>query len=149
MRVDRFALPLRIVVQDPIQGLAIGLQRGGAGKAEVVSIAKGAGSDLVFELDVVVGGSAPDGRARLIGPSVQGPPSERFVYLCVGLYAGQGDSPWSGRVKVPLGGITWDLIESLPTGGRLEGRIAGRGRNGGPALASVQILPPGWSVASR
>ena len=103
MRVDRFALPLRIVVQDPIQGLAIGLQRGGAGKAEVVSIAKGAGSDLVFELDVVVGGSAPDGRARLIGPSVQGPPSERFVYLCVGLYAGQGDA-------VGRSGPQWDAV---------------------------------------
>ncbi len=30
-----------------------------------------------------------DGRPRLLGPYVQGPPAGRFVYLCVGQYAGQ------------------------------------------------------------
>jgi hypothetical protein len=38
---------------------------------------------------VTVDGSVADGRPRLLGPYVQGPPAGRFVYLCVGQYAGQ------------------------------------------------------------
>jgi hypothetical protein len=45
---------------------------------------------------------------------------------------------------VPLGGLGWDEIQALPPGGRLAARIAGRSPKGGPALASVRDLPPGW-----
>lgn len=145
MRADRFELPLRIVVQHPVQGLAMALQRGGAAaEAALVGLAASAGPDLAFELEVDVQGTLPDGRPRLLGPFVQGPPGERFVYLCVGRYAGQAEADWGGRVKVPLGAITWSLIEGLAPGARIEGRIPGRGRNNGPALATVPILPPGW-----
>jgi hypothetical protein len=148
MRTDRFELPLRIVVQEPVPGLAIALQRGGgATGAELVGLAEGAGPSLAFELEVDVQGSLPDGRPRLLGSFVQGPPRDRFVYLRVGRYAGQADAEWAGRVKVPLGGITWPLIEGLPARGRIEGRIPGRGRNGGPALATVEILAPGWDYS--
>lgn len=131
-------LPLRIVIDDPVPDLAIALQRGASADAELV------GRAPQFDLEVTVDGALPDGRPRLLGPFVQGPPAERFVYICVGEMAGQIASPWRGRVKVPLGQITWELIESLPPGGRLEAHIPGRGRAGGPALASVKILPPGW-----
>jgi len=139
MRADRFDLPLRIVVQNPVPGLLMALQRGATGKADLVGGAMD-GHDLAFDLDVAIEGALADGRPRFLGPWVQGPPDGRFVYIVV------ADA---GRVKVPLGGIGWDLIEGLPPGGRLEGRIPGRGRNNGPALASVQILPPGWTAASR
>jgi hypothetical protein len=146
MRDDHFALPLRIVVQDPVPGVGMALQRGGpGGVAELVGLAESAGPDLAFELEVDVQGSLPDGRPRLLGSYVQGPPRERFVYIAVGHYAGQADADWAGRVKVPLGGVTWALIEALADGGRVEGRIPGRGRNGGPALATVPILEPGWA----
>jgi hypothetical protein len=69
---------------------------------------------------------------------VQGPPQERFVYVCVGQV---------GRMKIPLGELGWPLIERLPAGGRIEGRVCGRGRKGGPALATVPIRPPGWQAA--
>ena len=52
-----------------------------------------------------------------------------------------------GRVKVPLGGLSWPRIEALEPGQRLEARIPGRGRKGGPALATVPILGPGWRPA--
>ena len=146
MHPDRIALPLRIVVQDPLPGLAIALQRG---KAELVGRAQSDSEALAFDFGVEVEGALADGRPRILGPHVQGPPTERFVYLCVGRNAGQAASPWGGRVKVPLGGLSWALIESLPDAGRLEGRIGGRGRKDGPALATVQILAPGWIVASR
>ena len=137
-------LPLRIVIDDPVPDLAVALQRGAAVKAELVA---SPGAPSTFDLEVVVEGSLPDGQPRLLGPFVQGPPGERFVYLCVGQMAGQPNSPWSGRVKVPLGDIGWESIERLKPGERLEGRVPGRGRNGGPALASVKILPPGWRAA--
>jgi hypothetical protein len=149
MRADRFELPLRVVVQDPLPGLAMALQRSGAaGAADLVGLAEGAGADLAFDLEIEVGGALPDGRPRLLGPFVQGPPGARFVYLCVGRYAGQPESDWAGRVKVPLGGITWALIEGLTSVGRIEGRIPGRGPRGGPALATVPILAPGWVASS-
>ena len=146
LKSDRIDLPLRIVIDDPLPGVAIALQRGAAAGAELVAPA--AGSDSVFDLTVTADGDLPDGRPRLLGPFVQGPPLARFVYLCVGEAAGQAGSPWRGRVKVPLGDISRDLVETLPPGGRLEGRIPGRGRGGGPALASVPILPPGWRPAN-
>ena len=89
-------------------------------------------------------GALADGRPRLLGPNVQGPPDARFVYLCVGRYAGQADSPWAGRVKVPLGDITWNKIDGVASGGRLTARISGRSPKGGPLLASVRLLASGW-----
>ncbi len=147
MREGRFELLLRILVEDPIPGLRLALQRGASAAAELVGAAASDGEPLAFELSVSVDGVLADGRPRLVGPFVQGPPAERFVYLCVGESAGQAGSAWRGRVKVPLGGLTWEVIEALPSGGRLDARIPGRGRNGGPALASVPILPPGWRTA--
>ena len=145
MRPERFELPIRIVVEDPVPGMAIALQRGQAAKAELVAAASRPADAAVFDLEVTVGGRLPDGRPRLLGLYVQGPPDARFVYLCVGKYAGQADSEWAGRVKVPLGGLGWTEIEALAPGARLVARIAGRSPKGGPALASVRLLPPGWA----
>ncbi|HVJ53869.1 MAG TPA: DUF5990 family protein [Aliidongia sp.] len=145
MRAKRFELPIRIMVEDPVPELAMALQRGRAGTASLVSPASRSANAVAFELAVTVDGSLPDGRPRLLGPYVQGPPEARFVYLAVGRYAGQADSEWGGRVKVPLGGLGWNEIEALPPGGRVVARIAGRSQKGGPALASVRLLPPGWT----
>lgn len=144
MRLERFELAIRIVVVDPVPGLAMALQRGSSAKATLLTPARRSAQALVFDLEVTVDGCLPDGRPRLLGPFVQGPPAARFVYLSVGRYAGQASSEWGGRVKVPLAGLGWDEIERLSPGGRLEARIAGRSPRGGPALASVSLLPPGW-----
>jgi hypothetical protein len=143
MRDDRFDLPLRIVVADPFPGLDLALQKGASGKATLVPPAASSPEGLAFELEVTVDGALPDGRPRLLGPYVQGPPQARFVYICVG----QGGGGAVGRMKAPLPGLDWALIEGLPAGGRLEGRVAGRNARGGPALATVPILPPGWRPA--
>ena len=147
MRADRFDLPLRIVVDDPVPGVALALQRGAAAKAALEPPAKATASAMAFEFAVVVDGALPDGRPRLLGPCVQGPPGERFAYLCVGQMAGQAASEWSRRVKVPLHGLSWSLIEALAPGQRLEAHIASRGKDGTPACASVKLLPPGWRAA--
>jgi Family of unknown function (DUF5990) len=142
---ERFDLPIRIVVANPVPGLAIALQRGNAATATLVPPSSQSADAIAFDLEVTVDGCLPDGRPRLLGSFVQGPREARFVYLSVGRYAGQATSEWAGRVKAPLGGITWENIEALPPGARLVARITGRSPKGGPALASTQLLPPGWT----
>jgi len=144
MGTERFELPIRIVVEDPVPGLAIALQRGKAAKATLVAPSSRSPDAVVFDLDVTVDGRLSDGRPRLLGASVQGPPEARFIYLPLGRYAGQAEAEWGGRVKVPLSGLTWEKIKALPKGARLSARISGRSSKGGPALASMQLLPPGW-----
>src|ERR1700761_2520459 len=145
MPSERFDLPLRIVVTDPVPGLAIALQRGKGAKATLVPPANRSAEAVAFDLEVTVDGRLTDGRPRLLGAYVQGPPAARVVYLSVGRYAGQADSEWAGRVKAPLGGIGWPMVEARPPGARLVAHITGPSPKGGPALASMQLLPPGWS----
>lgn len=101
---------------------------------------------LIFDLAIRTEGSLADGRPRLLGPFVQGPPAARFVYLCVGQAAGQAGSEWNRRIKVRLAGLTWDQVRAATPGSRLVACVAGRGRDGSPACASVPLLAPGWRV---
>ncbi len=140
MRDGRFELPLRIVVDDPVPGFAMALQRGATAKAELVPPVSASAGALAFDFMVTVDGTLADGRPRLLGPCVQGPPDARFVYLCVGRAMGQ---PWSGRVKVPLKAMGWAAIEALKPGERLCAHYDGTGRGGLPAVATVP-LTSGW-----
>ena len=143
MTPERFELPLRIVMENPVPGVATALQRGATGKAEFVGPVQASAGGLVFELSVMVAGALPDGRPRFLGPFVQGPPDARFVYLNCGAAAGQPGTHWLRRAKIPLAGLSWALIEAIEPGRRLEARIAGTARDGGPACGSVPPLPPG------
>ena len=142
MRDGRFELPLRIVVDNPIPGFAMALQRGATAKAERVPPAKQAANDMVFDFEVTVDGALPDSRPRLLGPCVQGPPGERFIYL----YIWSLDHSWNGRAKVPLKDIGWAAIEALEPGQRLCAHFNGTGRGGAPACGSVKLSPPGWTA---
>ena len=84
--------------------------------------------------------------ARFFGAVAQGPPEGRFVYVCSGTLAGQAESCWTRRAKVPLDGITWRLIERVLSDGRLrlEARFQGRAGDGGPNCATVKLLEGGW-----
>jgi len=145
MTAERSVLPLRIVVEQPLPGVALALQRGASGKATLVGPAHGSTDALVFELDVTLDGSTAAGGPRLLGPFVQGPPTARFVYLTIGASAGQIGSPWQRRAKVPLGAIDWQAIEALAPDERLTAHFNGTARDGSPACATVPILPPGWT----
>lgn len=81
--------------------------------------------------------------AALGGPFVQGTPRGRFVYVDIGTYAGQAESCWSRRLKIPLDGIP---VQSTRSGGMLEARAPGRGRDGGPGCATVFDFD-GWNRA--
>ncbi len=141
MREGRFDLPLRIVVDHPVPGYVMALQKGATGKAELLPPTGGV-SLLAFDFTVMVDGALLDGRPRLLGPCVQGPPPARFVYLCV---ARTPVLAWNGRVKVPLKDLDWAAIEALGPGERLCAHYNGTGRGGLPALATVP-LNQGWAA---
>lgn len=135
---------LRIVVVDPPAGVAVALQRG---KGELAQRTVADGSTLSFEAAVRArsGGDGPN----FLGDVAQGPRGARFVYLTWGTSAGQPGSCWTRRTKVPLSGITWDLVDRADAPAHvLEARIAGTGRDGGPACATVPLLGDGWRIAA-
>lgn len=135
---------LRIVVVDPPPGVTFALQHG---RSELVAAVKVTARAIVFELPVAVADAASR-PPRLTGGFAQGPPENRFVYVNSGTMAGQTDSCWTRRAKVPLTGISTTLLRSaLAQNGRfLEARISGTARDGGPACATVPLLA-GWAVA--
>src|SRR5262245_24169624 len=98
-------LTLRIVVESPPPGVDFGLQKGKGGAYEVFQRQSSKGKDLVFEFQPSRREGVSDSMAALSGPFVQGPPRQRFVYIDIGTYAGQTDSCWSRKMKIPLEGI--------------------------------------------
>ena len=134
---------LRITVERPPVGVDYGLQKGRGSAYETIQTQRSHGSGLSFEF--IVG--AKKGRSSepvFTGPFVQGPPEERFVYLDIGTCAGQTDTCWSRRLKIPLRGITWDMIDNATV---LEARVPGTGKDGGPTCATVKPFA-GWHARS-
>jgi hypothetical protein len=140
-------LNLRIVVEGPPAGVYYGLQKGGGSIYETVQLVTSKTDDLRFEFSVRVG-EGKDGQPNFLGPFAQGPTHTRFVYLDIGTCAGQTNTPWSRRLKVPLSGITWELIEqaSQSSISALEARVAGTGKDGGPSCATVKPFS-GWKAS--
>ena len=132
-------LQLRIVLENPPPGIDFGLQEGGGNEYKVIQKQRSSKGDLKFEFAVRVR-EGKDGQPNLLGPFVQGPAQQRFVYIDIGTYAGQTDTPWSRRLKVPLLGITWELIKKGKT---LETHVPGTGKDGGPTCATVKPFA-GW-----
>jgi hypothetical protein len=140
-------LALRIVVDHPIPGVKLRLQRG---RDELVAPTSESESAVAFDFTVRVGLPGRGGRPSFLGPFTQGAPAARFVYVNAGQNAGQHDSPWSRRAKVPLTDITTAQVEqALESGARLEVHYPGRGRDGGPTCATVHLPPGAWQVRRK
>src|SRR5262245_3957170 len=105
-----YDLTLRIVLKNPPAGVDFGLQKGKGSDYETIQRQRSRGEDLRFEFTVGVKSGRKGQVPMFLGPFVQGPPGERFVYLDIGTYAGQKNTCWSRRLKVPLSGITWDVL---------------------------------------
>src|SRR5262249_9477641 len=106
------------------------------------------GGDVWSEVGVEVKAAAGRGAPDFGGSIVQGPRGARFVYIDIGTYAGQQDTPWSRRLKIPLTGITADLIRRASSGENclLEARVPGTGKDGGRGCATVKDFD-GWQAA--
>ena len=138
-------LALRIVVENPVPGVRMCLQRGRADLVEPTGVTP---STLVFDFTVRIGAAKPGGGPVFLGPFTQGPPTGRFVYVNSGRRAGQAGSCWDRRAKIPLSQIPPRQIQDALSGGsaRLEVRIGGRAPDGGPVCASVKLPTPGWCL---
>ncbi len=139
-------IPLRIIVVDPPAGIMWALQ---LGQNELVKPTSSTKSRVCFDFTLDVVPDASVAGFRLGGAAVQGRLGERFVYLCIGAYAGQVDTPIGRRAKVRLEGITRKLIAASKAkrSGTLEVQFAGTDSKGGPACATVPLLGKGWHVA--
>ena len=137
-------ITLRIVLEQPPPGVDFGIQKGRGAIYETIQTQRSQGGDLVFEFSFVLK-SAPGGQSDFGGDIVQGPRGGRFVYVDIGTYAGQRDTPWSRRLKIPLSGISAEALRRVMSkGGVLEARVPGTGRDGGPSCASVKEFA-GWT----
>ncbi|WP_080054952.1 DUF5990 family protein [Spirosoma aerolatum] len=142
-------LQLRIVLVNPPAGIDFGLQQGSGHTYETIQTQRSTTQDLVFSFTVRVKGDAvTDPAPTLLGHFVQGPPSSRFVYLDIGTAAGQADSVWSRRLKIPLT-ITWPLIEQVSMHPKqlLETLVVGTNKDGTPTCGTVKPFA-GWRVGN-
>ena len=138
-------LSLRITVMDPIAGVLLRLQRGRDGLVEPTRVTP---SEVTFDFTVRVRPTRPDGQPTFLGDFAQGPSASRFVYVNAGQQAGQVNTPWSRRAKIPLSGIGRDQIRAAVAqpGAYLEVRIPGQGSDGGPTCATVRLPPEAWRL---
>src|ERR1700754_635063 len=141
-------LTLRIILEAPPAGVDFGLQEGRGNDYESVQTQRSKAGDLTFTFTARVK-QGTNGAPTFLGPFTQGPPHERFVYIGIGTFAGQKDTPWSRRLKIPLYGISWELVEqALASSLTLETRVPGTGRDGGPSCATVKPFK-GWILSAR
>jgi hypothetical protein len=147
------AIPVRVRLRGLPPAASVGRQRIEAGLQrgkEIVQSRPPTGDTL--ELTGELRLKAADTVARrqapvFLGPFTHGPPAGRFLYVA---WTGEenGIRAMFRRLKLPLGGITWTLIDAAlrEPGGILAGTVAGRARDGGPACATVPLLDGGWRV---
>jgi hypothetical protein len=137
-------IPIRIIVEHAPVGVTFAVQ---LGRSELLAPTM-SGTNLVFEFQLRLKRGAT-GQTVFLGPAAQGPPRDRFVYVNSGTMAGQPSSCWTRRAKIKLAGIDRALVERVLArrGSRLEARIAGVGRDGGPACATVPLLSGAWKIA--
>lgn len=143
-------LSLRIVLVAPPAGVDFGIQQGKGNNYTTILTQRSEKGNLSFDFKLAVKGELGKGLPNFLGPLSQGPASGRFVYMDVGNLAGQADSPWQRRIKVPLAGITWELIQKTLANSKmiLEAKLPGTGKDGGPSCATIKPID-GWKCCKR
>jgi len=139
---------LRIIVEKPPSGVDFGVQEGQGNDYKTVQRQRFTKQDLRFEFPIRVK-EGKNGEPNFLGAFAQGPASSRFIYLDIGTYAGQTNTTWSRRLKIPLAGITWPMIErAMDASVIIEARLPGTGRDGGPTCGTVKQFS-GWVLSNE
>jgi len=132
------AIRIRLVIDRPLPGVRHSLQDK---KSQPVDAKTATDDALVFETKVRVG---PKG--NLLGEHVRAEgPERRFIYIAIGKQAGDRSSPWDRRMKIDIHTIPRALLQRAEQGTILEVVIAGCGKDGTPACATVPAAKP-WRV---
>lgn len=142
-------LTLRIVLEGPPAGVDFGLQKGGGNEYETIQKQRSKTGNLLFHCELRVRGDGQAAAPNFLGPMAHGPASQRFIYLDIGACAGQTDTHWSRRLKIPLSGISWEMIELVLADPRwtIEARVNGTGKDGGPTCGTVKPFA-GWQLVA-
>lgn len=140
-------LTLRIILEKPTTGVVYGIQKGKGSNYETVLKQMSDSCDLHFEFPIKVKFDE-DNKPVFFGPFTQGPPKERFIYIDIGTYAGQKNTGWSRRLKIPLKSISRHIIEKFPPGNVLLAKIPGSGgKDGGPTCGTIKPFD-GWKAVT-
>ncbi len=142
-------IKFRIVIGQPPPGVDFGLQKGKGSKYETIQRQRSKTNDLHFEFTAKVN-TANSSTVDLLGPFVQGPRDGRFIYIDIGKCAGQTGTGWSRRLKIPLSGITLEMMNKLSNDSQwvLQASVPGTGKDGGPNCATVKPFS-GWKLVMR
>lgn len=137
-------ISLEIVLVAPPKGVGFCLQEG---KSELIDYQVSAGENVRFNFSVRVK-QGKLGTPNFLGTFTQGTAKERFVYVCVGEYAGQLDADWARRVKIHLSGISWDQVEKILSDStcKLVASYQATDKSGAASCASVALIGGGWAV---
>ena len=137
-------IPIRIIVENPLEGVSMRVQRG---KNELLAPGEATKKALVFDFEISVdlSGGAPN----FLGKYAQGPKDARFVYVNSGTYAGHAPSCWGRRAKISLMSITEKQVKEVLDGkaSRIVTSFPGIGRDGGPTCASVKGIE--WKTVKK
>ena len=142
MQKKEFEIPLRITLYRVPPGVKFALQKGKSGAAhneELVPPTRIDPTSISFDFPVRVAPDRLGTKLRFLGEFTQGPADKRFVYVNSGRRAGQENTPWDRRAKIPLTTITPALIDHVRETPNtvLLIEINGRADDGGPVCASL------------
>ena len=85
-------LTLRVIVERPPGDVDFGIQEGHGNDYKTVQKQRYTKKDLRFEFPIRVR-EGKNGRPNFLGSFAQGPANNRFIYLDIGTYAGQTNTP--------------------------------------------------------
>lgn len=141
-------ITIQVILERPLPGVLYALQKGTGVQYESIQPQVASDQDLIFEGVIKLKGDGvkydyPD----FGGPLVQGIKTARFLYIDIGRTAKQMGSEWSRRLKIPLTGISWEMVRQLQTlpNPLLQTKVPGIGKDGGPNCATVKPFA-GWHI---
>ena len=142
-------LSLRIILKSPPADVDYGIQEGSGSVFTTIAKQRSIGKDLTFDFQISYTTDA-DESIRLSGPIVQGPKDGRFVYIGIGTFAGQQDSIWQRRLKIPLTNISMKMIKQVQTDHKMiiATTVPGTAKDNGPNCGTVKPFD-GWTVTKK
>jgi len=146
-------IPLRITLYRVPPGVRFALQKGKSGATghpELVPPTRIDPTSISFDFAVRVAPDKLGAKQRFLGEFTQGPAEERFVYVNSGRSAGQHDTEWNRRAKIPLTTITPALIDAVRSTPNtvLLIEIEGKAADGGPVVAS-RLSSTDWRAVPK
>ncbi len=140
-------IQFHLLLKNPPAGVDFGIQQGTGSKFEPIQVQRSDGRDITFHFTIAVKNDPGKIHApRFSGAVVQGRPADQFVYIGVGEFAGQAGG-WSRRIKVPLTGISWEMIGQLGDDAStlLTTSVPGTAKDGTPTSGTVKPFK-GWHI---